>query len=207
MGVLLAPVMVVVKYLTGWSIVAEPSWIPVARPALEPLLALGTPVELWVIYGTLYTAALLLMLAGFAALLAEIRAEAGSVRPRSLWILLAGLVLVIGGDAVHTHTWHQDGLTVPTPGTNPVANTGYAVHMMGMNFILIGSLAAGIGSLRRRLLPRWLGWLLALIAPSAVILSMTVLPTTPSGGLLLFSATMAALGAAMAAGRGGLTAA
>ena len=39
----------------------------------------------------------------------------------------------------HTWTWHHHGLTTPTPGTNPVANTAYAVHMMGMNVIMVGS--------------------------------------------------------------------
>jgi hypothetical protein len=108
---------------------------------------------------------------------------------------------VIVGDAVHTATWHQGGLTVPTPGTNPVANTAYAVHMMGMNLLLAGSLATGIAARRRRLLAPWLAWALVLVAPSAVAASLTLLPTTPSGALWGFSVTMAVVGRSLRAGR------
>ncbi|MGH9718898.1 MAG: hypothetical protein ACRD8O_01685, partial [Bryobacteraceae bacterium] len=183
LGVLLGPILVMVKYMTGWSVIPEPSWIAVIRPALGPLLTFATPVRLWVVYGSLYTLALLLMLAGLLALAIQTRNRTGRVQPRGLLVLLFGLCLVIPGDAVHTATWHQNGLTVPTPGTNPLANTGYAVHMMGMNVVLIGSLLTGISALRRRLLANWLAWLFVLVAPSAVLLSLTLLPTSPGGGL------------------------
>jgi hypothetical protein len=194
LGVLLAPVMVAVKYMTGWAVIPEPSWIAVFRTALGKLLTFTTPVGLWVIYGRLYTAALLLMFAGIVAFAVQTRESSGRVRPRGLWVLMIGFCLVILGDAVHTATWHQNGLTVPTPGTNPLANTGYAVHMMGMNLVLVGSVMTGIAGLRRRILPRWLAWLFVLVAPAAVGLSLTVLPTSPSGGLSMFHVTMIAVG-------------
>ena len=102
--------------------------------------------------------------------------------------------MVIPGDAIHTWTWHQNGLTTPTPGTNPVANTAYAVHMMGMNFVMVGAMTVGVSALRRRFLAPWLAWSFVLIFPSAVVASITVLPTTPSGALWLFSVMMIACG-------------
>jgi hypothetical protein len=194
LGMVLAPIMVMVKYLTGWAVIPEPSWIEVVRPALGLMLTFATPVQLWVVYGSIYTMALLLMFVGLLALAAQSRRLRGRVEPRGLWILIAGLCLVIVGDCVHTLTWHQNGLTVPTPGTNPIANTAYAVHMMGMNIVLVGSAMTGISALRRRLLPSWLAWLFILIAPGAVAMSLTLLPTTPSGALWLFSLTMIILG-------------
>lgn len=195
LGVVLAPVMVAIKYLTGWAIIPEPVWVEPARAMLGPLLAFGSPARLWVVYGRLYTIALLLMLAGLLALVRQMRPGWPGQRPWGLWLLIGGLILVTGGDAVHTATWHQHGLTVPTPGTNPIANTGYAVHMMGMNVLLVGSLMTGVVALRNQLLPRWLAWLFILVAPSAVLLSVTVLPTSPSGGLWMFSVTMTGAGA------------
>lgn len=194
MGFVLAPLLVIAKYSTGWSVIPEPSWIAVVKPALGGLITFSTPVGLWVVYGSLYTVALLLMSAGLLALALQIRQRTGRVQPKGLWILMAGLCLVTLGDAVHTQTWHQNGLTVPTPGTNPVANTGYAVHMMGMNFVLAGSLMTGVSALRSGLLAAWLAWLFVLVPASVVALSLTLLPTTPSGGLWFFSLLMIALG-------------
>ncbi len=201
LGVVVGPAMVIVKYLTGWSVVPEPSWISAARPALGSLLSFATPVGLWVFYGRIYTVALLLMLAGLLALAMRIRATRGRVRPAGLWVLIAGLCLVIPGDAVHTATWHQNGLTVPTPGTNPLANTAYAIHMMGMNVVLVGSVMIGISALRKRTLAPWLAWLFLLVAPCAVGLSLTFLPTTPGGALWMFSFLMIAVGCSLAFGR------
>lgn len=201
MGVILAPIMVMVKYLTGWSVIPEPVWIDMVTPAVGALLAFATPVRLWVVYGSLYSTALLLMLAGQVALAIQIRTRTGRVQPKGLWLVLFGLLLVILGDAVHTATWHQNGLTVPTPGTNPLANTAYAVHMMGMNFVMLGSLMTGVSALRSKLFAPWLAWLFILVFPSAVLMSLTLLPTTPSGGLWLFSVMMVALGYSLRAGR------
>ena len=201
LGVVLAPIMVIVKYQTGWSIVPEPSWIAVVTPLLGGLLQFATPVTRWTVYGSMYSVALLLMFAGLFALASEVAARAGRRRPKGLWIAIVGLCLVILGDAVHTATWHQHGLTVPTPGTNPIANTGYAVHMMGMNVILVGTLAAGISSLRNGLLARWLAWSFVLIAPSMVVITLTILPTTPSDGLWMFSAMMIIVGCSLSVGK------
>lgn len=130
------------------------------------------------------------------------RLTAPQSRPQTVgyWILLAGLCLVIPGDAIHTWTWHQNGLTTPTPGTNPLANTAYAVHMMGMNFVMVGSMMLGVSALRRKTLVPWLAWSFVLIFPLAVLASLTVLPTTPSGGLWWFSVLMVACGYRLATG-------
>ena len=201
LGVLVAPLMVIVKYQTGWSVIPEPAWIAIATPVIGALLDFGTPVTRWIVYGSLYTVALLLMFVGLLAAAVQIKEPTGRAQPVGLWILLAGLVLVIVGDAVHTATWHQSGLTVPTPGTNPVANTGYATHMMGMNLVMAGSLIAGISGLRRRTLAPWLAWAFVLLPATIVAMALTLLPTTPSGGLWMFSVLMIAIGYSMRSGK------
>jgi hypothetical protein len=200
-GLLLAPVMVAIKYMTGWAIIPEPSWVPMARSVLRDAIPNATPPELWVIFGTGYTVALVLMVVGVIGLAPHLKGSGSALQSSGFWLLLAGLLLVVPGDAIHTWTWHQNGLTVPTPGTNPVANTAYATHMMGMNFVMIGSLLIGITALRRRSLAPGLAWTLALILPSAVLASVTLLPTTPSGALWLFSALMIVCGYRQAKGQ------
>ena len=194
MGLLLAPVMVIIKYMTGWAIIPEPMWVGAAQEALGGLLQFATPPGLWMAYGSAYTLALLLMLIGFVGLSGQSRDAQGRLPTKGYWIVVAGLCMVIPGDAIHTWTWHQNGLTTPTPGTNPVANTAYAVHMMGMNFVMAGAMTVGVSALRRRFLAPWLAWTFVLIFPSAVVASITVLPTTPSGALWLFSVMMIACG-------------
>jgi len=194
MGLLLAPIMVIIKYMPGWAIIPEPMWVGAAQEALGGLLQFATPSGLWMAYGSVYTLALLLMLVGFVGVCSKSRDAQGRLQTKGYWIVVVGLFMVIPGDAIHTWTWHQHGLTTPTPGTNPVANTAYAVHMMGMNVVMAGALTVGVSALRRRFLAPWLAWTFVLIFPSAVVASVTVLPTTPSGALWLFSLMMIACG-------------
>ena len=93
-----------------------------------------------------------------------------------------------------------NGLVTPTPGTNPLANTAYAVHMMGMNFVMVGSMLLGVSALRWKTLAPWLAWSFVLILPSAVLASVTILPTTPSGALWWLSALMVVCGYLLATG-------
>lgn len=201
MGLLLAPVMVIVKYMTGWVVVPEPGWVAPARDTLGALLQFSAPPGLWTAYGTAYTAALLLMLLGLIGLSRQMRDDQGRLHTKGYWVVFAGLCLVIPGDAIHTWTWHQNGLTTPTPGTNPLANTAYAVHMMGMNLIMVGSVIVGVSALRRKFLARWLAWSFLLIFPSAVVASLTALPTTPGGALWFFSAMMIVCGYLLVTGQ------
>ena len=201
LGLVLAPIMVIIKYMTGWAVIPEPVWVDAARQTLGGLLEFAPPTGLWMAYGSAYTAALLLMLVGFLGISARSRDAQGRWHTKGYGIVIAGLCMVIPGDAVHTWTWHQNGLMTPTPGTNPVANTAYALHMMGMNVVMLGAMTVGIASLRRRFLARWLSWTFLLIFPSAVVASTTALPTTPSGALWLFSAMMIVCGYLIMTGR------
>jgi hypothetical protein len=201
LGVLLAPVMVIIKYMTGWAVIPEPGWVAPARRAMGGLLQFAAPPALWTVYGSAYTVALVLILAGVIALRRQLTAPEGGFQSKGYWILLGGPCLVIPGDAIHTWTWHQDGLATPTPGTNLLANTAYAVHMMGMNLVMVGSMMLGVTALRRASLVPWLAWSFVLILPSAVLASITLLPTTPSGGLWWLSVLMAGCGYFLATGR------
>ena len=194
LGLALAPIMVVIKYMTGWNVVPEPGWVDSAQRALGPLLQFAQPPALWTAYGSAYTFALLLMLAALIGMSDHLRDARGRVQSRGYWIVIAGLCMVIPGDAIHSWTWHQNGLMTPTPGTNPIANTAYAVHMMGMNFVMAGSMTIGVSALRRKFLAPWLAWSYLAIFPAAVVASITLLPTTPSGALWWFSVLMIVCG-------------
>jgi hypothetical protein len=194
LGLALAPVMVIIKYMTGWNVIPQPGWVGVAHDALGPFLQFGQPPVLWMTYGTIYTIALLLMLTALIGMSDHLRDARGRVQSNGYWIVVAGLCLVIPGDAIHTWTWHQNGLMTPTPGTNPVANTAYAVHMMGMNFVMAGATTIGVSALRRKFLAPWLAWSCLAMFPAAVAASITLLPTTPSGALWWFSVLMMVCG-------------
>jgi hypothetical protein len=199
LGLLLAPILVVIKYMTGWSIVPQPFWVASAQSSLGDLLRFASPQELWTFYGSLYTLALCCMLLGLCAL-APILWRGGFAQKLGYGLLVAGLVLVIPGDAIHSWTWYRSGISVPTPGSDPLPNTAYAVHMMGMNFVMAGSMLLGLAALRARRVARWLAWSFVAVFPAAVLASMSMLPTTPSGALWLFSALMLASGWQLARG-------
>ena len=198
----LAPLLVAIKYMTGWAIIPEPFWVPYARAWLEAAFPAVPPARLWMGFGTAYSFALLLMLGGLIVLAP--RLQGGTKRQRiGYWLVVGGLAFVLPGDAVHSWTWHQNGLIVPTPGTNPVANTAYAAHMMGMNLVMAGSLLLGITGLRRRSLAPWVAWLFVMVFPAALLASVALLPTTPSGALWLFSILLGSCGFYLARGRDG----
>jgi hypothetical protein len=72
---------------------------------------------------------------------------------------------------------------------------------MGMNLVMGGTLMLGVTALRRRTLARWLAWGFALVFPGALLASVAVLPTTPSGALWLFSLVTGSCGYLLARGR------
>jgi hypothetical protein len=193
--------MVIIKYMTGWDIIPQPAWVDSVRAVLGGLLTFATPPTLWTVYGSAYTVALILLLIGLLGVVAHVRHRYSRVPIKGLWLVVTGLALVIPGDAIHSWTWHQNGLLTPTPGTNPVANTAYAVHMMGMNLVMIGSIWSGIASLRRELLAPWLAWAFLLVFPGALLASLFLLPTTPSGALWWFSIVVLVAGYFMATGQ------
>jgi hypothetical protein len=80
---MLAPIMVIVKYMTGWAIVPKPAWVNWAQGTLQPLLAFSSPPGLWIVYGTGYTIALVLMLVGMVALSGALRDERGRFHTRA----------------------------------------------------------------------------------------------------------------------------
>ena len=201
LGVLLAPILVIIKYMTGWSIVPQPFWVAGTQEALGALLRFASPQELWTFYGSIYTLALSLMGVGLVAMSGTLRAAQGQLQSLGYWILFVGLCLVIPGDAIHSWTWYRSGISTPTPGSDPLPNTAYAIHMMGMNFVMLGSMTLGFGALRSRQLARWLAVSFVLIFPSALVASMFLLPTTPSGALWLFSLLMSVCGFQLATGR------
>jgi hypothetical protein len=200
LGLLLGPPLVAIKYMTGWAVVPEPFWVPTARAWLggnvrrgDATGALGG-IRHRVLHGTLVDA-------GRPRRSRPDLSGADSCPAARHWLVVAGLALVLPGDAIHSWTWHQNGLTVPTPGSNPLANTAYATHMMGMNLVMVGSLLLGITALRRRTLARWVAVMFVLVFPAALFASVTVLPTTPSGALWLFAVVMGLAGFVVARGR------
>ena len=62
-------------------------------------------------------------------------------------------------------------------------------------------MTVGVSALRRKFLAPWLAWTFVMILPSAVVASITVLPTAPGGALWLFSVMMIACGYFLARGK------
>jgi hypothetical protein len=202
LSIVLAPFLVFAKYQTGWSIIPEPFWVQWLRPFPFPALSPLSPVELWILFGIFYSLALVLMFLGLMTFLQRLKNDNGEFITKAVWFLLIGKSMVILGDIIHTATWHQNGLTVPTPGTNAVANTAYAVHMMGMNFIMVGTMVLGLRTIRTRSIAPWQSLFLIMVFPSAIVISTTLLPTTPSGGLWIFSFMLVAFGFSILSSRG-----
>ena len=100
MGLVLAPIMVIIKYMTGWAIIPEPMWVGAAQEALGGLLQFATPPGLWMAYGSVYTLALLLMLVGFVGLFGQSRDAQGRLQTKGYWIVLVG--------TVHGDSWRCD---------------------------------------------------------------------------------------------------
>lgn len=201
LSVALAPIMVIIKYMTGWDIIRKPAWVDPVQAALGDLLTFAPPHALWTTYGSVYTVALVLLFIGLLGIVGHLRRHYGGLPVKGLWLVVAGLALVIPSDAIHSWTWHQDGLRTPMPGTNPLPNAAYAVHMMGMNLVMIGSMWTGIVAVRRQLLAPWLAWSFAMVFPGALFASTVLLPTTPSGALWWFSIIVLVSGYFLATGQ------
>lgn len=122
-ALVLAPPMVAIKYMTGWAIIPEPFWVPAAKAWLAAAFPTTSPAALWVGFGTGYSVALLLMLVGLLAL-APVLVGRTVAQRAGYWLLAGGLALVLPGDAIHSWTWHQNGLTIPTPGHQPCCQHG-----------------------------------------------------------------------------------
>lgn len=201
LGLAVTPLMVLVKYSTGWAIIPEPAWVASARPALEPLLSFASPVRLWILYGSLYSLALLLMLGGVMAL----RSRPGGAPSRgwtaAWWGLFAGLVMVLVGDAVHTGSWHLGGATVPRANLNPIASAGISIEYLGLPLVFVSSFVLGLLSIRGARLPLAASILLLAAAPGGVFLTVTQLPAMPSGSLSIFSVLMIVLGSLLFSAR------
>ena len=120
MAVALAPPMVAIKYMTGWAVIPEPFWVPAGKAWLAATFPGKTPPELWTSFGTGYSVALLLMLGGLLALAPHLKGKS-RVQQTGYWMLAGGLAVVLPGDAIHSWTWHRSGLTIPTPGSDPLA--------------------------------------------------------------------------------------
>lgn len=190
----LGPVMVAIKYLTGWRIIPVPWWVD-ALGAMESLQRLGPATRLWTAFGSVYAVALAVLLAGLVRWRGSLGGETGTAGRLAHGVAVLGLAMTVMGDAVHSWLWYRTGIAIPTPGSDPLPNRAYAVHMMGMNLFMLGTLALGIVRLRARSAPQWLSWGLVAILPAAVLASVTWLPTTPSGALWWFHLLMMLLAA------------
>jgi len=189
LALVLGPILVAVKYQTGWRVIPIPSWLE-ASGLLDVLNDLAPATQLWTWVGMAYSVTLAVLLLGFVRWRAALGSDIDLYARLAYATAAIGLAMTLGGDAVHSALWHRTGITIPTPGSDPLPNRAYAIHMMGMNLLMIGSLALGIVRLRRGATPRWLSWGLIAVLPSGILASLTWLPTTPSGALWWFHLLM-----------------
>ena len=81
----LAPVMVAIEYMTGWAIVPAPFWVPAAEGMLAAAFPAATPAELWMGFGTVYSAGLTLLFAGLVGLAPFCGGARARSRPATGW--------------------------------------------------------------------------------------------------------------------------
>ncbi len=66
--------------MTGWAIVPAPFWVPAAEAMLAAAFPSATPAELWMGFGTVYSAGLTLLLAGLVGLAPYLRGRSRAQR-------------------------------------------------------------------------------------------------------------------------------
>jgi hypothetical protein len=135
MGIILAPILVIIKYMTGWKVIPEPAWVDTARETLGVALEFASPPGLWMVYGSAYTISLVLMLAGLGGLSGRVKSAQSRVATAGYWIVIVGLCMVIPGDAIHTWTrapeWADDSNTRYQPSGEHCLRSpydGYELH-------------------------------------------------------------------------------
>ena len=144
MGLLLAPVMVIIKYMTGWAIIPEPMWVRAAQEALGGLLVCNARWVVDDVRQPLY----LCVVPHAGRLCRVVRSEPRCSRPTSHKGVLDRPCGTVHGDSRRCDplvdvapAW----LDHPDARHEPVGQHGVCGTHTGMNLIMVGATTAGDG--------------------------------------------------------------
>ena len=85
----------------------------------------------------------------------------------------------------------------PGQGFTQVQGKGFAIELLGLLLILIGSVVLGVAYLRANALPRLVPWMLIAAGPGGLVFTFHV----PSGTMLLFCCAWVVLGYLLLTGK------
>jgi hypothetical protein len=148
-----------------------PFWLSVLRPVVQPLLSLGQPVAVYNAFGRVYDLVYILLLPA-ALVLRDIHRPLDSKFEKSAFMLtIVGLFasfIGVAGD------YWADGI-------------GFPLELIGLFLLASGASLSGIASLRRRILPRWVSWLMLLCLPGLFAFSILIghIPAGPTFAVAL----------------------
>lgn len=126
-----------------------PIWLPVLRPVVRPLLSFGQPVAVYNTFGRVYDLVYVLLLPA-ALVLRDLHRPLHSRFEKGAFLLtIVGLLASFFGVA---GDYWADG-------------AGFVLELFGLLLLATGASLSGIASLRGRILPRWVSWLMLLCLP------------------------------------------
>lgn len=184
-GLLTLPVITVAYARTDDGAGTDPAWGDDVRELLRPMVSFAEPDTVYSAYGKVYFLVLLGLLVG---LLALSRARGGGMSGAERWgfrLSIAGIILNLVG-IVTDYTVFEDSV---------VENVGFAAgSLLGLLFLVVGSVMLGIVWLRSAGAPRLGAWLLLLALPGMVLLGLLGFGNLPSMPLAWFCIAWLALG-------------
>lgn len=140
-------------------------WSDPAREALRPLLDWGNPDVVYLTYGKIW----LPVFVAFTLCAVVVRRRRQPVRGFEKWswrVALTGYVWAVV--SVFGDYWLQWGPHI----NEKLLDATFLIGLPGLLIMLVGSTMLGVALLRRGVQPRLSGWLLALIIPLAIAISM-----------------------------------
>jgi hypothetical protein len=156
---------------------APPFWLSAFRSGFEPLLTFDTSVTVYTTYGRVFNVVYLLILPGVVGLHVLQQKAGGRFERGAFGVLVLGLVTSFVGVA---GDYWADG-------------AGWAVELVGLLVLLIGTTLFGISGVRAKQIPIWSAWLLIISGPGALVATWLI-GHIPSGPTFLFACTWIALG-------------
>lgn len=148
-----------------------PIWLSALRPVLRPLLSIGQPVAAYNAFGRVYDLVYILFLPAALAL-RRLHRPLGSRFER--WAFLLTIVGLLASFVGVAGDYWADG-------------AGFGLELVGLLILATGATLSGIACLRRRILPRWVSWLMLLCLPGffAGLILIGHIPSGPTFAVAL----------------------
>jgi hypothetical protein len=147
-----------------------PFWIQSLKPALRSLLTFAPPVGVYNVYGRIFDLVYLLFLPAAFGLHHLHQGVSSRIEKWGFGILVVGLLATFIGVA----------------GDYWADRAGFAIEVLGLLTLAIGTTLYGIAMLRSKVIPSWCAWLLVACGPGAFVF-FPLIGHIPSGPTFLFA--------------------